>query len=119
MWEYDRSTGLLYRDGAQVGEGYAGNGAGRNDPSLSNVKDVGPLPAGTYVIGNFGDRPVVGAFAAPLTPLPTNEMFGRSGFFMHGDNPEANHSASDGCIVMSREVRQLVNASGCRTLVVI
>jgi hypothetical protein len=45
-------------------------------------------------------------------------MFGRFGFFMHGDNQLANHTASDGCIIMSHDIRALVAASPDNSLVV-
>jgi hypothetical protein len=35
-------------------------------------------------------------------------MFGRSGFFCHGDNPAENQTASDGCIVAARPIREIV-----------
>jgi hypothetical protein len=85
---------------------------GLNDPDLSHVPNVGPLPAGRYFIGHFEDRPIVGKFAAPLTPSPKNEMFGRSGFFIHGDNPEMNFTASDGCMVFAHTIRMEIAASG-------
>lgn len=113
MWQYTRSTGTLTdSDGASYSGGYSGNGQGLNNPAMSDVQDVGPLPAGLYTIGVFADRPVVGEFAAPLDPDADNQMFGRSGFFMHGDNPAADHTASDGCIVLPRAVREAVAASG-------
>jgi hypothetical protein len=112
MWIYFRGTGELVRNGVVAGAGYAGCGEGLNNPAMSNVPDVGPLPAGDYTIGKFGAHPDVGLFAAPLQVDARNEMFGRDGFFLHGDNEEMNHTASEGCIVMAREIREAVAASG-------
>jgi hypothetical protein len=42
----------------------------------------------------------------PLTP--SGDTFGRSDFFIHGDNAQLNHSASDGCIILVREIRQQI-----------
>ena len=95
--------------GTLLGHGYSGNGSGLNNPLATDEKGHGPLPVGWYTIGTPEDRPQsVGAFALPLTPDPENEMFDRSAFFCHGDNPQADHTASDGCIVAPRPVREIV-----------
>jgi hypothetical protein len=60
----------------------------------------------------------LGPVALPLTPDPGNEMFGRSAFFVHGDNAQMNHSASCGCIILPREVRVLISDSPDRVLLV-
>ena len=38
---------------------------------------------------------------------------------IHGDNPAANHTASDGCIILARPFRQMISASPDRALVVV
>ena len=69
----------------------------------------GPLPVGLYEIGAPLDKPdSVGAFALPLLPDPTNDMLGRGSFYVHGDNPAANQTASDGCVVLARPFREVV-----------
>lgn len=94
-----------------LGLGYAGNGDCLNDPTKTPVKGHGPLPVGLYFVGAPEDRPQsVGEFALPLTPYATNLMFGRGSFLIHGDNKECNHTASDGCIVLARPVREAVAA---------
>jgi len=85
---------------------------------MTNIPDVGPLPIGTYTIGQPYNDSEVGIFALPLTPDPSNEMFGRSKFRIHGDNPKENQSASKGCIVAPRFVRNLIAESKDKTLVV-
>ena len=49
------------------------------------------------------DNPAVhlklGAFAIPLRAAIDNRMFGRNGFYCHGDSIEHPGDASDGCIV--------------------
>jgi hypothetical protein len=54
-----------------------------------------------------------------LTPDPTNEMFGRSAFLIHGDSIKAPGTASEGCIIQSNPVRTLVSKSSNRRLQVI
>ncbi len=88
---------------------YAGNGDAINDPTCCGIKEHGPLPCGLYEIGAPVDRPEsVGRFALPLTPRPGTDMLGRGGFFVHGDNPAENFTASDGCIVAPPAVRERV-----------
>jgi hypothetical protein len=120
MWIYSQSTGILKdADGHLVGRGYAGNGAGLNEPAFQNVKDVGPLPRGMYTFGPLRiDDPVVGEYAIPLIPDARNEMFDRSDFFCHGDNPSLNHSASDGCMVQTKSVRIAMYSSADRRVMV-
>jgi Protein of unknown function (DUF2778) len=108
---YEISTGKITDDNGQLlGFGYSGNGDRINDPTQISVVGHGPIPIGTYSLGTPVDRPEsVGHFAIPLIPDASNIMFGRSGFFIHGDNPAANHSASDGCIVTGPTVRQAIS----------
>lgn len=108
--KYVIKTGQLFdNQGHLIGVGYSGHGAGLNNPGWTHVVAVGPLPVGTYTVGDPRD-PVdhLGPIAMPLEPADDNEMFGRGGFFMHGDNAQNDHSASDGCIIMPHNVRQLV-----------
>ena len=37
-------TGEVFQDGLLIGHGYAGNGAGLNNPDACNQKMIGPLP---------------------------------------------------------------------------
>lgn len=104
---YVQSTGILYRpDGMAIGTGYSGHGQGFNAPEFQQVHDVGPIPCGLYAIGTARDHPMLGPVAIPLTPDPSNIMFGRSHFYCHGDNAARDGSASLGCIIMPRQTRQ-------------
>ncbi len=99
MYLYQQSTGILSRDGVPQFTGYAGHGTGVNNPSLQNQHDVGPLPEGVYLMTALIDSPHTGLATIILDPDPANQMFGRSGFRIHGDNAAANRTASDGCII--------------------
>ena len=46
-----------------------------------------------------------------LDPFPSNDMYGRSGFYIHGDNPRGDKSASEGCIILARPIREAVEKS--------
>jgi len=119
-WTYMQATGQLSHDGEAIDTGYAGVGAGLNAPGQEGVPFIGPLPRGGYTIG----QPVLngghmGPFVLPLTPSPANNMFGRSGFFIHGDKIAGPpHTASNGCIILSRQTRTLIAQSGDNLLVV-
>jgi RHS repeat-associated protein len=111
-----------------LGSGYSGKGAGLNNPSMESVPgakgkpDAGPIPEGKYTIGKQQDN-VTGsgtklAASERLTPSAGNDMHGRGGFLIHGDNSSHNNSASEGCIVTDRSVRDAIGNSGDKTLTV-
>ena len=123
MWMFQISTGHVTRVQGQavvVGTGYSGHGAGLNNPDMQDAVGVGPLPVGLYTIGAPLDPPDhLGPLAMPLKPDPSNDMHGRGAFFIHGDNLEMNHTASDGCIILAHLLRQQIAASGDTQLKVI
>ena len=116
-WIYNQSTGVLIDPaGAKVCEGYSGCGEGKNMPSLQDVRDVGPIPCGSYSVGEPEDTALHGPFVLPLTPHEGNEMFGRSGFLIHGDSIERPGTASKGCVIMPRWAREEIGRSTDREL---
>lgn len=90
-----------------VAIGYAGAKGSVNNPNASHIRATGPLPKGKYrLVERTHDR-----FKAPaffLSPHPDNEMFGRAGFWIHGDNIKGDRSASTGCIVLGWHDRSFV-----------
>ena len=111
---------MIDADGGIVGVGYAGNGAGLGNPAMQNVLKVGPLPQGRYVIGPLQpSHGTLGANVAELKPDPQNDMFGRSGFFLHGRKSLTDMDASEGCIVLDHDPRMLVLQSDDRDLAVV
>jgi hypothetical protein len=120
MWSYDSANGNLSHDGEFVGTGYSGFEAAANDQSQESVPNVGPIPRGDYTIGDFFDDPGgKGPIVADLTPDAGTDTFGRSGFMIHGDNVEMNHSASHGCIILAHAIRQQISDSGDSDLEVV
>lgn len=76
---------------------------------------VGPLPKGTYTLGNmhtFKGMP----YCYDLYPSSSNNMCGRSGFLIHGGSCSGN--PSEGCIVIQDEATRYRIKSGA-TLTVI
>lgn len=111
MWTYSQSSGELHHDGELIATGYSGHGKGVNNPEMQAVPDVGPLPQGMYTISEASTHPRLGALSMHLMPDPNDEMYGRSGIYIHGDNSRLNHSASLGCIVLPHDVRQMLSES--------
>ena len=119
-WTYSQGTGKLYDpSGKHVHTGYSGSGRGRNNCELQHVRNVGPIPQGWWAIRKPRNSEKVGVFAMPLTPLEGTETHGRSAFMIHGDNTRGDQSASNGCIIAIRKVRNAIWDSGVHLLRVI
>lgn len=117
---YEQKTGRFCRDnGKLLGVGYSGHGEGKNNPTLQHVHNVGPIPCGDYTIGPPRNSKKRGPYVLPLMPDPTNEMFERSAFLIHGDSIKTPGTASEGCIILSRKVREAIWASEDKRLKVI
>jgi hypothetical protein len=112
MYTYIISTGELQQDDIHIAFGYSGNGEYKNNPDFQNIPMHGPLPCGKYTIGSIeSNHPKLGPDVMELTPDPANQMYGRSGFFIHGDSKVEPGTASDGCIIFNRIVRIGIAAS--------
>ncbi len=119
MWTYEQLTGRIIQDTELVGVGYSGSPAGKNNPDMQNVAQTGPLPRGTYTISAPRTSPHTGPYTLDLTPDPANEMFGRTEFRIHGDSIEHPGTASEGCIITGRHVREEIWTSGDHQLEVV
>lgn len=109
MWTYHQRTGDFFDpQGQKVATGYSGNGEWKNDPASDGVKGHGPIPRGRYSI--IGIESGHGGFALVLDPDKENDMKGRSGFLIHGDmaDPKLRGTASEGCIIVPRLVREAI-----------
>jgi hypothetical protein len=118
MWTWDQSAGLLSRAG-QSWRGYSGAGRGKNNPALQSVAGLGPIPRGRWTIAGRHDSPTTGPCTLVLTPEAGTATLGRSEFRIHGDSIVHPGSASHGCIILPRAVRDAIWASGDRALLVI
>lgn len=119
-WTYKQTSGaLLSPEGILQAFGYSGRGEGVNNPAMQGIEDVGPIPEGTYEIGEAFTDPKKGPLVMRINPRPGTETFGRSGFEMHGDNRHLNRTASRGCIIQPHNVRLAVSTSADKTLVVV
>ena len=104
-WDYVIAHGELYDENGLRCVGYSGFGEGKNNPAMQDVPDVGPVPVGTYTLGEPENSKALGPYAIPLIPSALNRMFGRSGLFIHGDSIDFPGQASHGCVIIGAAVR--------------
>lgn len=118
-FEYDVASGCFYladrQDGrALIGRGYSGKGSARNDPEREREHATGPIPRGVWRVSTSLHHSRLGPVVFPLsygeTAKEASEPFKRSGFFIHGDNAAGNGTASTGCIILPRHVREFISA---------
>lgn len=107
---YRQSTGVFFVDDPQdgrktLGIGYSGQGSGYNNPDAEHIVRVGPIPRGVWRVGTAINHPRLGRFAIPLYS-EGRAPHGRGGFYVHGDNRRGNGTASSGCIILSRIIRE-------------
>lgn len=113
MWTFVQATGwLLSPIGGVFAIGYSGSPGYLNKPEFENVAFQGPIPRAVYTVGPPENSPTHGPYALRLTPEDGSELFGRSGFLIHGDSIAHPGSASAGCIVLSRFARERIWMSG-------
>lgn len=118
-WLYKQSNGELTHDGVYIGTGYSGTSIGRNNPVAQAIANIGPIPEGEYTIGPAFMHPTKGPLVMRLFPESANEMYGRYGFLIHGDSIKAPGTASNGCIILSHDIRQKITGSDDNNLTVI
>ncbi|CAF1121280.1 unnamed protein product [Adineta ricciae] len=107
MATYYQSTGKFITSDGTSYSGYSGNDEGLNNPDKESVRCVGPIPKGEYTVTD--SRTSKGPMTLVLTPSPSNIMYGRSDFLIHGDNKKNDYSASKGCIVVGPDARRKIS----------
>ncbi len=124
-WIWDQSAGRLSLNGDVVSRGYSGKGRGKNNPALQNVVGVGPLPRGRYRIGAPRTSQRTGPYAMDLFPIDAtpsdtrHDATGRSAFQIHGDSVRNPGTASSGCIILPRVIRERIWKSGVHVIEVV
>lgn len=119
-WTYSQKTGELQQDGKPVAIGYSGAGDGKNNPTMENVHNVGPIPQGHWtIVGPPVNTAEHGPYVLALKPTVGTPTYGRDGFLLHGDSKELPGCASQGCIIMPRAAREQVWKSDDRDLNVV
>lgn len=83
---------------------------------MQNVRNTGPIPQGTWIIGQQQNNTTGNGRNLPasmrLTPANGTDTLGRDGFIIHGDNNRGDQSASEGCPILNRDIRNQIGASG-------
>lgn len=90
--------------------GYAGYRSAANQPSRQAERGIGPIPRGIWRVGVPFHHARLGPLAFPLSAKEGTETFGRSAFYIHGDNAKGDRSGSYGCIVVPRPARERIRA---------
>jgi hypothetical protein len=106
-------------DGECIATGYSGDPVHKNDPNAQSLRNQGPIPEGDYTFGSPVKTFTHGPYVLPLYPDPKNLMWNRYGFLIHGDNITEPGTASQGCIILAREFREMMWNSSDHTLQVI
>jgi hypothetical protein len=117
-WAYQQSTGNYYDNGEWLGSGYSGNGEGFNNHSLEAVPNIGPIPTGTWCFGEAFDSKNTGPMSIRMTPVG-HDAHGRSAFQLHGDSIRNPGTASKGCPIAPRWLREVINNSKDKLIEVI
>ena len=114
-WVYHQSTGDLEYSGQLVGKGYSGVIGYKNDPASEALENLGPIPRGSYRIEEPRYSSKTGPYALPLYPVG-HSAHGRKHFQIHGDSRRSPGTASSGCIILPRDVREKIWSSGSHTV---
>lgn len=118
MWQIREGTMVSPNETISF-KGYSGKGEHKNDWTSTALHNEGPIPAGWYTIGAPVNTLTHGPYVLPLSPHPSNLMYDRSGFLIHGDSVTEPGTASEGCIILNRTERELIWASNDHALLVI
>jgi hypothetical protein len=91
------------------------SGSCRNNPACQCQVAVGPLPQGTYTLGNmYTFKSCINSY--DLYPSSSNSMCGRSGFLIHCGGCSGN--PSEGCIVIESDATRYKIKSGATLKVI-
>lgn len=108
---YEQSTGKFYENHGDhrtyLGVGYSGKYPYTNDPDAQHRTGLGPIPRGRWQAGLQRSHSRLGPVTISLGPVGAQEPH-RSGFYIHGDNRRGDRSASSGCIILERGLRDRV-----------
>jgi len=108
-WTFEQLTGnFIDPTGSLQGKGYSGQPPHRNNPDSQTIPNQGPIPQGLWqAVELIPESTNHGPFVIRLEPYSQTVTFGRSGFLIHGDSIPHPGYASEGCVIMSRDVREL------------
>ncbi|MGH9418143.1 MAG: tlde1 domain-containing protein [Terriglobales bacterium] len=105
-----------------AGIGYSGVDSALDDPVAQDESSAGPIPRGHWIIGRQQSHQLANGkhLIAAMRPSPAaGNATKRTNFWIHGDTAAHNHTASEGCIILPRDVRDVIAASGDTQLQVV
>lgn len=105
MMIYQQDTGLMFLDGAILGEGYSGQPPYVNSHADEDRLDLGPIPCGLWSVGPAYEDGELGPLVMNLDAMPGTPTYDRIEFRIHGDSITNPGYASKGCIVMPESTR--------------
>ena len=118
-WVYNQRTGQLRHPDGRLDphRGYSGAPGFVNSPEADHLSFQGPIPRGRWNIGRAynGNR---GPVTMRLDPVGHN-AHGRDDILIHGDRSDAPQVASQGCVILNRQQRNTISASGVHRLDVV
>jgi len=120
-WTYNVTSKNFYLNGKLKFQArYAGAPGYKNNPDYECLRNRGPLPRGRYrIVGVPFTHRKAGPFTLRLKPYPDNSMCGRDGFLIHGESRKNPGTASNGCIILDRDFRNLIWNSLDKEVIVI
>ena len=122
-WRYHQKTGKLEHadsdgDLVYIATGYSGAGEGKNNPALEHMANLGPIPRGRYQISAPRTSERTGLYVFDLIP-DGHDAYKRTDFQIHCNHKESPGSASTGCIVLGRAIREMISESDDNQLEVV
>jgi hypothetical protein len=116
MLKYEVLTGQLFdAAGKLLGTGYSGKDPYKNDPSAEGMEGAGPIPRGNWKLVSLElTTPLHGPYVIVLEPDADTRgrviSHGRdpSSFRIHGDSLKTPGSASEGCLIIGRPIREQI-----------
>lgn len=119
IFAYQQKTGRLLAGALHVADGYSGQPPHVNDPAAESLQETGPIPRGAYLLDQVDDTTKLGPLAIRLVPFVTTVLYGRDGFWIHGDSAAKPGYASHGCIILPHDSRAWLSLFIGSTLVVV
>ena len=111
-WTFEIPTGKYFNpEGEEISTGYAGHGVGVDNVDFESIADIGPIPEGSYHMGEAYTDPESGPLTIRLTPLPGTNTYDRDGFKIHGDSITHPGQASLGWAVADHPTRVAMSES--------
>ena len=114
MWVYHQKSGKLVNTGVLIATGYSGQPGFKNGPTKQGVVAKGPIPRGKWkMTGVRLSHPKLGPYVITLLADDvkfddTHDETSRSAFRIHGDSVKNPGTASHGCIILPRAIRELM-----------